>query len=87
MLVDVKGFEPLNLKLSVNNEIIELTAVKEEAATNNSLLMRGPNCIGYMSRTIRRKWVLPQPLMNEYMQCSLSADGILFIFAPWRMMR
>lgn len=83
MLIDVKGFQPFNLKLNVNEEIIELIAAKEEASSGNAPLTRGPNCVGYLSRNIVRKYVLPQKLVKECVQCSLSADGILFLSAPW----
>lgn len=83
MLVDVKGFQPFNLKLNVNEEVVELTASKEEASSGTSPMVKSQNCVGYMSRNITRKYILPQKLVKECVQCSLSADGILFICAPW----
>uniref|UniRef100_A0A1B6HVA1 SHSP domain-containing protein n=1 Tax=Homalodisca liturata TaxID=320908 RepID=A0A1B6HVA1_9HEMI len=82
MLVDVKGFHPFNMKLNVNEEVVELIASQEEAS-NNPATTRGQNCVGYMARNISRKYILPQKLVKECVQCSLSADGILFIMAPW----
>ncbi|XP_054265484.1 alpha-crystallin A chain-like [Macrosteles quadrilineatus] len=81
MLVDVKGFQPFNIKLNVHDEVVELSAVKEEASAAPT--PGGQNCVGYMSRNIVRKYMLPQRLVKECVQCCLSADGVLFISAPW----
>uniref|UniRef100_A0A1B6MJY5 SHSP domain-containing protein n=1 Tax=Graphocephala atropunctata TaxID=36148 RepID=A0A1B6MJY5_9HEMI len=83
MLVDVKGFQPFNMKLNVNEETVELIASQEEASSNPPVMTRSQNCVGYMRRNISRKYILPQKLVKESVQCSLSADGILFIMAPW----
>lgn len=82
MLIDVKGFQPFNLKLNVNEEVVEVIATKEEASSDNPT--HGQICVGYVSRNITRRYTLPQKLVKECVQCSLSADGILFISAPWR---
>lgn len=76
MLVDVRGFQPTELKLSVNNNIIEIKACKEERAF-------GESTAGYASRVIIRTYLLPQSPVAETMQCNISTDGTLFICAAW----
>uniref|UniRef100_A0A1B6DWS0 SHSP domain-containing protein n=1 Tax=Clastoptera arizonana TaxID=38151 RepID=A0A1B6DWS0_9HEMI len=76
MLIDVRGFQPTELKISVNQNAIDIKACKEERAF-------GECSSGYASRVIERTYQLPQPPKVETMQCSMSGDGILFVCASW----
>lgn len=77
MLVDVRGFQPGDIKMSVNEQGIEIYAKQEERA-------QGESVKGLATRSIIRSYQLPQQPATDQFQCSLSADGTLFICAPWK---
>lgn len=77
MLVDVRGFQPVDIKMIVHEQGIEIQAKQEAQA-------QGESVKGLASRTIIRTYQLPQQPATNQFQCSLSADGTLFICAPWK---
>ncbi|XP_075222479.1 alpha-crystallin B chain-like isoform X2 [Lycorma delicatula] len=76
MLVDVRGYQPSELKVSVSSCGIELTA-------NHEQTVKIATGSGYANRVITRVYELPLSVYSEQVVCNLSPDGVLFLSAPW----
>ncbi|CAH0388453.1 unnamed protein product [Bemisia tabaci] len=76
MFVDVRGFHPSEIKLSVSCNVVEVRVCHEDCEVNVS-------SANYASRTISKIYRLPRQVVTEKSQCSLSNDGTLILAVPW----
>ncbi|XP_022187396.1 alpha-crystallin B chain [Nilaparvata lugens] len=76
MLIDVREFQPTDLKVFVLNSCVEVNVNQEQC-------VKGPNGAGYATRSIVRTYQLPQQANPERVVCNYMADGTLLISAPW----
>ena len=76
MFVDVRGFHPSEIKLSVSCNVVEVRVCHEDCEVNMS-------SANYASRTISKIYRLPRQVVTEKSQCSLSNDGTLILAVPW----
>ncbi|RZF47491.1 hypothetical protein LSTR_LSTR007418 [Laodelphax striatellus] len=76
MLIDVREFQPTDLKVFVLNSCVELHVNQEQC-------VKGPNGAGYATRSIVRTYQLPQQANPDRVVCNYMADGTLLISAPW----
>lgn len=76
MIVDVRGYQPSEIKVNVFTYGIEIAAIHEQ-------VVKGSAGTGYANRTTTKIYELPSSIICEQVIGNLSPDGTLFISAPW----
>ncbi|CAG0894971.1 unnamed protein product [Cyprideis torosa] len=70
--MDVRGFQPNELKVKVHDKVITVEGKHEEREDEH----------GFITREFKRRYVIPDGVVTEQVTSSISQDGILTINAP-----
>lgn len=74
--VNVKGFAPDEIKVRVSEGFVVVEASHEEKKDQH----------GYVSRKLMRRFPLPDECLQDRVQSTLSANGLLTVTAPWKVL-
>jgi crystallin alpha B len=72
VMLDVKHFKPEEISVKSNEDSIIIHGHHSEK----------PDEHGYISRSFTRRYVLPEDIKTEHVECNLSSDGVLTLKAP-----
>lgn len=95
LLLDMHNFLPHEIRVDIRDNLVEVGAQHQELndhANSISILKRFVLALGLFRTWKFRlpnllplpRYQLPCPVNNDFVQCSLSKEGILLLTAPWK---
>jgi HSP20 family molecular chaperone IbpA len=72
VMLDVQHFKPEEINVKTTDNCITVEGKHEERADEH----------GYVIRSFKRRYILPEDVKPESVHCNLSADGVLTLQAP-----